>query len=100
MKTILFILLLIVPMFTYSQKSRVFESLRVDTLRVTDALIVEDNIGETLFSITNDEIAFLRELKSRGLIVENNTIHLSIDSNLTILIVVFLIIAMVNIFNG
>lgn len=58
MKTLLLILLLI-PLFTYSQRNQVFDKIKVNTIRISDTFFIEDNVGETLFAINNNDTIYI-----------------------------------------
>ena len=86
MKKLLFVILLL-PLLGYSQQNATFKTIKVDTIRFSDTLVFEDNVGTVLFSISNDDLALLQKIK-KGEIVTTIVVQLEADNYWDVLLLI------------
>ena len=55
------LLILLLPIFSYSQPNGIFKSLRVNNLKILDSIFIEDNVSRAYFTVQNDGIIHIHD---------------------------------------
>lgn len=55
------LLILLLPLLSYSQPNAVFKSLRVNNLKVLDSVFIEDNVSKAYFTVQNNGIIHIHD---------------------------------------